>query len=54
MGAVADMAATVVSRGALFGFLALVLGALAGWFGGRSGEVKPTLTGTNEVRAARA
>lgn len=49
----ADTAATVVSRGALFGFLALVLGALAGWFGGRSGEVKPTLTGTTEVRAAR-
>ena len=40
----ADTAATVVSRGALFGFVALLLGALAGWFGGRSGEVKPTLT----------
>ncbi|MDX7951365.1 PhnA-like protein [Lichenihabitans sp. Uapishka_5] len=48
----ADTAATVVSRGALFGFLALVLGALAGWFGGRSGEVKPTFTGT-EVRTTR-
>jgi hypothetical protein len=34
----------VVSRGALFGFVALLLGALAGWFGGRSGEVTPTLT----------
>ena len=48
----ADTAAKVVSRGALFGFLALVLGALTGWFGGRSGEVKPTLSGTTEVRSS--
>ena len=47
----ADTAATVVSRGALFGFVALLLGALAGWFGGRSGEVKPTLTDTVDERA---
>lgn len=40
----ADSAARVVSRGALFGFLALVLGALAGWFGGRMGAVDPTIT----------
>ena len=40
----ADATAAAVSRGALFGFLALLLGGLAGWFGGRSGEVKPTVT----------
>lgn len=50
----ADTAATIVSRGALFGFVALVLGGLAGWFGGRSGEVKPTLTGTIDTRTQRA
>ena len=36
--------ATVVSRGALFGAIALILGALAAWFGGRSSAVHPTLT----------
>ena len=35
--AAADAAARVVSRGALFGFFALALGALAAWFGGRAG-----------------
>jgi hypothetical protein len=40
----ADAAASVVSRGALFGFIALVLGALAGWVGGRAGTVPPTAT----------
>ena len=40
----ADTAARVVSRGALFGFFALALGALAAWFGGRAGAVYPTLT----------
>jgi hypothetical protein len=40
----ADAAASVVSRGALFGFVALVLGALAAWFGGRAGTVPPTAT----------
>jgi hypothetical protein len=34
----------VVSRGALFGFFALALGAVAAWFGGRAGAVYPTLT----------
>jgi hypothetical protein len=41
----ADMAAKVVSRAALLGFLALMLGAVASWFGGRMGAVDPTLTG---------
>lgn len=36
--------ATVVSRGALFGFFAMVLAAIAAWFGGRSGTVPPTLS----------
>ena len=40
----ADAAARVVSRGALFGFFALALGAVAAWFGGRAGAVYPTLT----------
>jgi hypothetical protein len=40
----ADQAARVVSRGALFGFFALLLGAAAAWFGGRTGTVSPTLT----------
>jgi hypothetical protein len=40
----ADAAAKAVSRGALFGSLALLLGALAAWFGGRAGTVYPTLT----------
>ena len=39
--------------GALFGFLALVLGALSRWFGGHSGEVIPTLTATNKIRTVR-
>jgi hypothetical protein len=39
----ADATAKAVSRGALFGSLALLLGALAGWFGGRAGTVYPTL-----------
>jgi hypothetical protein len=40
----ADATADAVSRGALFGAIALILGAVAGWFGGRSGTVAPTLT----------
>ena len=35
--AAADAAASVVSTGALIAFVALVLGAIAGWLGGRSG-----------------
>ena len=37
----ADTAASTVSTGALVAFVALVLGAIAGWFGGRSGVVHP-------------
>ncbi len=46
----ADRAARVVSRGALFGFFALLLGAAAAWFGGRMGAVDPTVT-SNYMRA---
>ncbi|MGO4706414.1 PhnA-like protein [Microvirga sp. 2MCAF38] len=49
----ADAAAQAVSRSALFGSLALVVGALAGWFGGRTGTVYPTLTDTALASAAR-
>jgi hypothetical protein len=40
----AETAATALSRAALFGSLALVLGAIAAWFGGRSGAIEPTMT----------
>lgn len=40
----ADVAAKTVSRGALLASLALLLGALASWFGGRFGAVDPTIT----------
>lgn len=49
----ADTAAKVVSRGALFGFVALVLGAVAAWFGGRSGAVVPTITNAGLSPSAR-
>jgi len=42
---VADATTKAVSRGALFGSIALLLGAVAGWFGGRMGAVEPTITG---------
>lgn len=41
---VADATAKAVSRGALFAFVGLVLGGLAGWFGGRAGRVEPIVT----------
>jgi hypothetical protein len=41
----AEVAAEAVSRGALFGAIALILGAIASWFGGRMGAVEPTLSG---------
>lgn len=40
----AETAANAASRGAIFGFIALVLGAIAAWFGGRAGAVEPTVT----------
>ena len=41
----ADMTAKTVSRGALFGALALLLGALAAFFAGQASAVTPTVTG---------
>jgi hypothetical protein len=49
----ADAAATTVSRGALFGAIALILGAIAAWFGGRMGAVDPTLTSGLLMRTQR-
>ncbi|TAI60808.1 PhnA-like protein [Bradyrhizobium sp. Leo170] len=40
----ADTTAKTVSRGALFGALALLLGALAAFFAGQAGAVTPTVT----------
>jgi hypothetical protein len=42
----AQTATKVASRGALFAFFALALGAVAGWFGGRAGRVQPIVTST--------
>jgi hypothetical protein len=49
----ADAAAKTVSRGALFGAIALILGAIAAWFGGRMGAVEPTLTSGLLMRTQR-
>ncbi|GJD81141.1 hypothetical protein [Methylobacterium gregans] len=43
----AELTRRAVSRGALFGFFALVLGAIASWFGGRMGAVHSTVKGLN-------
>ena len=40
----ADATAKAVSRASLLGFIALLLGAIAAWIGGRVGTVEPTVT----------
>ena len=40
----ADTAARAASRGALLAAVVLILGALAGWFGGQMGVVEPVVT----------
>jgi hypothetical protein len=40
----AEAAASATARASLFGALALLLGAVAAWFGGRLGAVDPTIT----------
>lgn len=40
----ADLSAKALSRGALLGAISLLLGAIAAWFGGRTGAVDPTAT----------
>ena len=47
----AAAATTAVSRAALIGALALLLGAVAAWFGGRMGAVDPTVTTYTTVQA---
>lgn len=37
----ADTTASIVSKGAMLAFAAMLLGAISGWFGGRSGVVHP-------------
>ncbi len=43
---VADAAAKGTSRAALLGAISLLIGAAAGWFGGRMGAIDPTVTPT--------
>ncbi|WFU50761.1 PhnA-like protein [Sinorhizobium terangae] len=40
----ADAAATAVSSGAILGFLSLVIGAVAAWFGGAAGTTRSVVT----------
>jgi hypothetical protein len=40
----ADEAATTASTGTLVSAVALIIGAIAAWFGGRSGAIDPTVT----------
>lgn len=42
------------SRAALFSFIALVIGAVAAWFGGRAGVVDPTITAETEIATNKA
>lgn len=49
----ADTAATAVSTGALIGAVALLLGAVAAWFGGRAGTIDPTMTVSGISRRRR-
>jgi hypothetical protein len=53
VAAAAETTATATSRGALFGAIALVLGAVAAWFGGRLGAVDPTITSARLMPARR-
>jgi hypothetical protein len=48
----AETAAAATARAGLFGALALILGAIAAWFGGRLGAVDPTITSAS-LRATR-
>src|SRR5262245_43472424 len=49
----ADAATKTLSRGALFGALALILGVLAAWFGGRMGAARSMVTVGARMAAAR-
>lgn len=52
-GGVTTIDAGVLSRGALACFVALLLGAIAAWFGGVAGTVKPTITALNSSATRR-
>jgi hypothetical protein len=45
----AETARKVASSAAIFAFFALLLGAIASWFGGRAGTVTPTVSGAPAV-----
>lgn len=45
--AAAETAVTATTRGALLSAFALILGAIAAWFGGRLGAVDPTITSSS-------
>jgi hypothetical protein len=45
----ADAAATAVSTGAILGFVALLLGAIAAWFGGAAGTKAIPVTGVTST-----
>ena len=49
----AAVATKTLSRAALLGALALLLGGIAAWFGGRMGAVDPTVTEAGRVPLAR-
>jgi hypothetical protein len=49
----ADTAAKTVSAAAWLGFITLLLGAIAGWFGGRFGAIEPTLQAGSRTTRTR-
>jgi membrane glycosyltransferase len=51
---IADTTASSVATGALLGSVALLLGAIAGWFGRRMGAVDPTVTAAQLRSLGRA
>jgi hypothetical protein len=51
--AAAEAAASTTASGALFGAIALILGGIAAWFGGRVGAVDPTITSARLMATRR-
>ncbi len=49
----AQATAKATSRGALLAFFALLLGAVAGWYGGRAGRVEPIMTSASSGLGGR-
>jgi hypothetical protein len=50
--AAADTAASTIAPGALAAAIALLLGAVGGWFGGRAGAVDPVGTASSATTSA--